>query len=222
MTTHYGIKVAKWDDYNVAACQARGFRFPTGATSTDKADVDCTRCAKKFGFEPKAKVESKNPVKTCACCFNDQKVKPNGKMFKHGYERPGYGYILGGCPGDMYAPYQVSVEGTLHMSDLVAAAIDATERSLQALVAAKTIEVPVEVWIPRAERTGKQSYKMVFFTMNEGEAAKAVVDERGVRHWLGNFDDVKAQMVKSTERRIESMKNDLRFFQNKVVEWKPA
>lgn len=49
---------------------------------------------------------SENPMGICPCCFRAQKVKPSGTMFVHGYERPGYGYIIGGCPGDMFKPYE--------------------------------------------------------------------------------------------------------------------
>jgi hypothetical protein len=51
--------------------------------------------------------DDKNPMGICACCFRAQKVKPTGTMFAHGYERPGFGYIVGGCPGDMFKPYEV-------------------------------------------------------------------------------------------------------------------
>ena len=54
----------------------------------------------------KAKAEG-NPVGICACCFRAQKVKPSGTMFNHGYERPGVGYIIGGCPGVNFPPYSV-------------------------------------------------------------------------------------------------------------------
>ena len=52
-----------------------------------------------------AKGDGKNAMGICACCFRAQKVKPDGLMFQHGYERPGYGYIVGGCPGSMFKPY---------------------------------------------------------------------------------------------------------------------
>lgn len=54
-----------------------------------------------------AESNDKNPMGICACCFRAQKVKPSGTMFAHGYERPGYGYIEGGCPGSEFPPYEV-------------------------------------------------------------------------------------------------------------------
>ena len=223
MTTHYGIKVAKWGDYNVAACQARGFRFPTGATSTDKDEVDCTRCAKKYGFEPKTKPESKNPNKTCACCFRDQKVKPVGSMFKHGYERPGYGYVVGGCPGDRFQPYEVSVEGTKYMLGLVETALEQALAHLEALKVAVTLQVAISVYIPVSERTSvARSYKTVLAPLHEGEEAKVFTDERGTRHYLRCFQEEREYQVKEQERRIKSIREDVVFFQTKIAEWKPA
>ena len=57
----------------------------------------------------KTLAESKdgNPVGICACCFRAQKVMPSGTMYNHGYLRPGYGYIVGGCPGSEFPPYSV-------------------------------------------------------------------------------------------------------------------
>lgn len=54
----------------------------------------------------KAKAEG-NIAGICACCFKTQMVKPTGTMYKHGYQRPGWGYIIGGCPGEMFKPYSV-------------------------------------------------------------------------------------------------------------------
>jgi hypothetical protein len=52
---------------------------------------------------------SGNPMGICACCFRAQKVRPNGLMFNHGFTRPGWGYIVGGCPGAEFKPYSVRV-----------------------------------------------------------------------------------------------------------------
>lgn len=52
---------------------------------------------------------SGNLMGICACCFRAQKVRPNGLMFNHGFSRPGWGYIVGGCPGADFKPYSVRV-----------------------------------------------------------------------------------------------------------------
>lgn len=49
-------------------------------------------------------------VGMCGFCENTFKLR-NGKLVLHGFERPGYGYTLGQCPGVGMDPYEVSVEG---------------------------------------------------------------------------------------------------------------
>lgn len=54
-----------------------------------------------------AESDDTNPIGICACCFRPQRVKPSGTMYNHGYRRPGFGFILGGCPGEQFPPYAV-------------------------------------------------------------------------------------------------------------------
>jgi hypothetical protein len=79
---------------------AADFRPVVAAIAKLNKESDANKKVAKQG-------DSKNPMGICACCFNAQKVQPNGKMFKHGYERPGYGYIIGGCPGSEFLPYSM-------------------------------------------------------------------------------------------------------------------
>jgi hypothetical protein len=51
--------------------------------------------------------DAKNPVGQCACCFRVQKVKPDGTMFKHGFQRPGDGEIYNECEGYRFKPYRL-------------------------------------------------------------------------------------------------------------------
>jgi len=46
-------------------------------------------------------------IGTCGVCGKTQKI-PNGMLSYHGYNRPGYGYIEGECPGSRHAPWEVS------------------------------------------------------------------------------------------------------------------
>lgn len=109
---HYVAPENNQNSKMVAACNKR---YRQGAyiggqffqNTDDKTKVSCPKCAKALGIEPAADLSkvSKNPEAICACCFRAQKVKPDGNMFKHGYQRPGYGYIIGGCPGENFPPY---------------------------------------------------------------------------------------------------------------------
>ncbi len=53
-----------------------------------------------------------NHAGTCPVCFRVQKLEPNDTLVKHGYTRPGDGYIHGNCYGVGLKPLEVSAEGT--------------------------------------------------------------------------------------------------------------
>ena len=82
-----------------------GYSGRTIDRTTTPAHVTCPKCCAGLGTTPPPEPEALNPTAVCACCFRAQKVKPTGTMFKHGYQRPGYGYIIGGCPGEDFLPY---------------------------------------------------------------------------------------------------------------------
>jgi hypothetical protein len=55
---------------------------------------------------------------TCGCCFRNIKLVPVPRreghviMALHGYNRPGWGHIVGRCPGGNHAPYELSADAT--------------------------------------------------------------------------------------------------------------
>jgi len=205
-------------------------------TTTDQSQVSCKACAKKLGITPAAEVQtSKNHSATCACCFNSQKVKPVGTMFKHGYTRPGYGYILGGCPGDGFAPYEVSVEGTVYMLGLVKGALVRHEAALEALKTATKITVTVSVYIKDLKGPWRGGYVPEFFEISADDRSakqysykagdyvlgKEVVDSRGEKHFF-NFEEAVAKKSADLATEIESIKRDVEFFEGKVAGWVKA
>jgi len=48
-------------------------------------------------------------VGECQICGRSQKLR-GGKLVPHGYTRPGWGHVVGNCPGAGYAPYELSCE----------------------------------------------------------------------------------------------------------------
>lgn len=62
---------------------------------------------------------------TCQACFREGLKMPKGNISKHGYKRPGLGYIIGACIGSHEAPYEStngapnSCEVTKRMRDIV-------------------------------------------------------------------------------------------------------
>lgn len=46
-------------------------------------------------------------IGTCQCCFGEFKVNETSKLIVlHGYQRPGYGYVIGNCEGHNHAPFE--------------------------------------------------------------------------------------------------------------------
>lgn len=235
MTTHFAGKF-KGNGCTVSYCKQWALRPICGMTTTDKSLVTCKACAKKLGVTPAATVEtSKNLTQTCACCFRAQKVKPNGKMFVHGYTRPGYGYIEGGCPGNQFAPYEVSVEGTVYMLGLIKNALTAREAAAEALKTATTLTVTVSVYVRDLKGPWNGGYVREAFTIsaddrsakefsykaNEYVFGTKVKDSKGVEHFF-NFAESAAKQAKEIAQQIESIKSDVAFFETRVTGWVKA
>lgn len=57
---------------------------------------------------------------SCPCCFRNIKLKAqSGRehplMVNHGFQRPGWGYIVGNCIGVGWPPFELSPDGTKHL-----------------------------------------------------------------------------------------------------------
>lgn len=107
----YGLSFARLAGIDFSALPTNDLVVKAQEVAADFAPVAAAIAKLEKESEANKKVakqgDSKNPMGVCACCFNAQKVKPDGTMFQHGYERPGYGYIIGGCPGSMFKPYSM-------------------------------------------------------------------------------------------------------------------
>lgn len=239
MTTIHFAGKFKGNGCTVSYCKQWALRPICGMTTTDKAAVTCKACAKKLGVTPAVTVEnSKNQTKTCACCFRAQKVKPTGTMFKHGYTRPGYGYIEGGCPGDSFAPYEVSVEGTVYMLGLIKNALTAREAALEALKTATTLTVSVSVYHSKDSHglyLTKPHYAREYFTISAGDTSAKeycygagdyvfgtkVVDSKGNSHFFQFALALKKEVAATTDD-IANIKRDVEFFETRVTGWVKA
>jgi hypothetical protein len=80
---------------------------------------------KKFvvkGRRPSGKIAIENPNKiimTCPCCGRKIAVGTNDRMVNHGFQRPGYGWLVGNCIGVNHKPLEVSDEGLRYMVELL-------------------------------------------------------------------------------------------------------
>jgi hypothetical protein len=63
----------------------------------------------------------------CQICEGDFKVR-GGLMVHHGYKRPGWGYIVGDCPGVDEPPYEVSCDAIKRYRETVLESLDNANR----------------------------------------------------------------------------------------------
>jgi len=82
---------------------------------------------------------------SCPCCFGLYKLDSEGKMVHHGYERPGYGYIVGDCFGVGYLPFEISPEGTKDFAVALTKRKDNLAEYLDKLNSGKVTSLPEEV-----------------------------------------------------------------------------
>lgn len=72
-----------------------------------------------------------NNTGTCGACENNVKRDARGRMVHHGYQRPGWGYIVGDCPGVGLLPHELSPEAAQRMALAINSAVVGWERDLQ-------------------------------------------------------------------------------------------
>jgi len=51
------------------------------------------------------RVVVRRPRSECQLCTKEQALTGNGRLGNHGYSRPGWGFIVGNCPGVGYKPF---------------------------------------------------------------------------------------------------------------------
>ncbi len=79
----------------------------------------------------------------CQICSNEQKLR-DGKLVHHGYQRPGFGSIVGDCYGVDAVPYEVSCELTKKYRGIVRAQLAETKEGLRRLKAGEVKHLLVE------------------------------------------------------------------------------
>lgn len=85
---------------------------------------------------------------SCQCCGADQAIEKDGVLTRHGYERPGDGYLRGMCPGRGYRPAEKDVTLT---KQLIAGCKLTMESLAQRMTKAGMTFAPGKYSGPRAE-----------------------------------------------------------------------
>lgn len=130
---------------------------------------------------------------TCGCCGGNYKLR-DGRLVLHGYERPGYGYVLGSCFGVGYEPHEVSPKCA---ADFLAKVLLPAKAAKEAFIAKLNAGEITEL-------TGGSRLKPVTVKVGEKGWAEAL------NATLGN-----------AESELESIARDVEVFTARVAEWKP-
>jgi hypothetical protein len=221
MTTIHFAGKFKGKGQVVPRCTIWAMTPKWGQTTEDMTKVNCLRCAKELGITPAAKVESsKNKSGTCACCFSGQKTKSNStkKMFNHGYTRPGYGYIIGGCPGTGFLPYELSVEGTKYMLKLAEGALAHWEKVLNYSQTSNEFNESITYQWERKQGSYR-SEPVDFDVVVTKDGENVFTDPDGRKHWL-TFESVQKRRIHTAEQNIKMIQSDIAMLTTKIAEWK--
>lgn len=136
---------------------------------------------------------AKKTVKTCGCCFRPIAVLPNGKIADHGYTIPHPGLKGGSCPGRKFQPLEVSSDGLKFMVQLHQGWIENIEELLK--------KAPTLTSVP------KDSF-----------SKKSEVVKKGEPDW----DKAYKSYVVGLENDSERYSSQLKMYQKKLADWKPA
>jgi hypothetical protein len=224
---HWGGKHSTW----LPACK-RSFRGSMDyRTTQDAAAVTCTRCAALLGVTPAPRAESRNAKGTCACCFAKQRTRTDGaeasgRMFHHGYLRPGFGYIVGPCPGHGFLPYELSCEGTRYMLGRAKDARENLLKQIDEVTTADKLTARVEIGTERTNDRGRLGSRRPVFVEVEviRGGAEVVVERMPAYSYLKpirlTFDTVQAERLAALRDHVGKVEFDIHFFEKKIANWR--
>ncbi len=181
--------------------------------TTDKALVNCSRCAKDLDIVPAAKAPSKNPTLTCQCCFGAYKTKVNVAL--HGYERPGHGYITGRCRGEGHLPFEESCEQTkVYRTELIAF-LTLREQYLMRIqnneVEFTYAEVDTGNWV-----MGRSEKKLVKVVRGDEEKENPFL----ANHYrIPSFKKLMEYEEASNKQTIGQVQRQIQFLDHKILNW---
>ena len=152
---------------------------------------------------------------TCQACFLVQKL-PNGKISLHGYERPGYGYIIGDCEGSYRLPYEQSCEVT---KTVLQGYLTLKKMLIDKLEKYKSLPDIIEHEMYVYHNSVKAVKKI---EVRKGSDISYFKDDDGTFHIIPSYNDVLKQRIYETERDIKYAEDRISFLQGKIDQWKPT
>jgi len=200
---------------NTRYCRATGKVFH----QFDKETHQC-KCGRwERGFAPKK--EHTKPRAECQVCARQQALDVSGNMVHHGYQRPGFGYIVGDCFGVAHKPYpatdalilwQSALENAIESMTVQIAAIDNGTRGT---ITANEYDVDGNsIWISGSSRSMRGHSKKREYTreqvieMFEKKIPRTFYSSVLVQDAQGNYSvDTKASALKWWDEHVQRIKN---------------
>ena len=148
-------------------------------------------------------------VGTCPVCENRQKVR-DGLMVHHGYQRPGWGQIVGDCFAVGMEPYETSPRGCELYLESLQESLKLAYAALDNLKVAKKVTFTLKPW--------RSTDKPESFELNEGDAQRYT--DRG--RAIPSFDKHKANLVALGEQEIKHIGSEITRITRRITAWKPS
>ncbi len=149
--------------------------------------------------------DTEDNVGICACCFGQFKVEPRNNtyfMVNHGYERPGHGYLIGGCRGTEFPPYEYSTDGTVWLLGDRRQKENGLLESLERLK-----ETP-----PLMKETQKT-------VIQDGKRTQ-VVEKRFVKSNEREYESLKNRYQWKFENELEAVRHHITMLEKRIADWK--
>jgi hypothetical protein len=133
------------------------------------------------------------PRATCACCFDNQAVLPNGNIHDHGYRIVRAWNKTRSCPGRQFKPLEVSNEGLKYMVRILTAYQTSTKEEIRKAPA-----------LTKLSRTNFRGDVSLYTPSTPGWA------------------EVYSEHVTKLQRSLQGIEADLETFKQKLTHWAPA
>lgn len=188
------------------------------AAESGKVDVaargTCQACLEQYVAKPYTKMKEKSRF-----TGEPMNYKPGSLvMVKHGYERPGHGYLVGECWGVGHPPFQLDCAITKHWHRyLVTVYLPGKKKDLADLKSGKIKEFGFQVYLPRrpGEPTWKQrETKTIFLT--EGKP----IPPEWTNSYEPDFPSARARAIKQVSGDIEEITRDIAHLAKAIAGWK--
>jgi hypothetical protein len=149
-------------------------------------------------------------IGTCQYCLGEYKVNARKQVVLHGYQRPGYGHIIGNCQGVGHAPFEYEKKLTEQRIVSMKDDIAKLDRQIKMIDSGKVDKVPNPSFVPEKERQSRW-YR---------HSPEHDITHIGPDHQ--RFDQVLKLMRANLESEKSFIGKLVAFFEELVANWKPG